>query len=226
VTLPAPRRFSALSALAIFGCSLVYVVALGTGIGRRADARALTIGPHHGFPPHPSATLFHAVEVGPVVLIVLVALLAGLVALYGKRLAAAAVATATLAGANLTTYLLKPVLAHADPLSGESARSLHASFPSGHATAAMSVALAVVILAPHNWRGWVAAIAAVYAACVGLVLVALVFHYPSDVAGGYLIAIAWAGALSAIVVVRRGRSRRRDWEDVGLPGYEERPMRP
>ena len=66
----------------------------------------------------------------------------------GCRVALAIVAI--LLGANVTTQLLKPLLAH--PRATRSARrhrrSSPASWPSGHATAAMSLALCVVLAAP------------------------------------------------------------------------------
>ena len=199
------RHLVRLSVLAILACALVYVVALGTRWGLHADERAFPSGIGGVTWEHAHAALRRAVDTIHVATVVLAAVAAVLAALVRRRFDLAAVAVATLAGANLTTHLLKPLLAHADPLGGEAARGLDASFPSGHATAAMSLALVAVIVAPRRWRGWVSVLAAGYAACVGVGLVALVAHYPSDVVGGYLVAGAWAAAMAAIALAWRER---------------------
>jgi membrane-associated phospholipid phosphatase len=191
--------------LAVLACALVYAVALGTRWGLSADARALPGGTSGPAWQHAHVALRHAVDTIHVATVGLAAVAAALAALLRRRLDLAAVAIVTLAGANLTTHLLKPLLAHADPLGGEAARGLDASFPSGHATAAMSLALVAVVVAPRRWRGWVAVLAAGYAACVGVGLVLLFAHYPSDVVGGYLVAGAWASAMVAVALARRER---------------------
>jgi hypothetical protein len=78
------------------------------------------------------------------------------------------------------------------------------AWPSGHSTAVMSFAIALVLIAPPAWR-WLAAAA-------GTVLtVATVFgilingwHYPSDVIGGLLMATFWG---SLVVIPLRARER-------------------
>jgi membrane-associated phospholipid phosphatase len=69
----------------------------------------------------------------------------------------------------------------------------------------MSIALVAVIVAPRAWRMWIGLAASVYAASVGVGLVVLFAHYPSDVVGGYLVAGAWATAMAAIALARRER---------------------
>jgi membrane-associated phospholipid phosphatase len=199
----AARQLTRLTVLAVLACALVYVVALGTRWGLRADAKALP-GWTSGIDwerAHVAAR--RAVHTIHVATIVAGALAAAAVALARRRRDLAAVAVTTLAGANLTTFVLKPLLARTDPLGGEASRALDASFPSGHATAAMSLALVAVIVAPRRWRPWVAVVAAVYAATVGVALVLRFDHYPSDVVGGYLVATAWATAMAAIALRHR-----------------------
>jgi PAP2 superfamily len=98
-----------------------------------------------------------------------------------------------LLGANLTTHLLKPLLAQPRPtwlLHGISPLKA-ASWPSGHATAAMSFALCAVLAAPARWRPVVAALGAAFAVAVCYSFLALAWHYPSDVLGGFLVATIW-----------------------------------
>ncbi len=125
------------------------------------------------------------------------------IALLRRRVSSALAVSALLIGANVTTHLLKPLLAQARPdwlLSG-AVRVGPASWPSGHATAAMSLALAVVLVVPARRRPVVAAAGALFAAAVSYSFLTLGWHYPSDVFGGYLIAGTWTllavGALYA-----------------------------
>jgi membrane-associated phospholipid phosphatase len=100
---------------------------------------------------------------------------------------------AILLGANVTTQLLKPLLAHprADSLLQGLVPVGAASWPSGHATAAMSLALCSVLAASARWRPLVAAIGAAFAVAVSYSFLTLGWHYPSDVFGGFLVALIW-----------------------------------
>lgn len=115
------------------------------------------------------------------------------VALARRRIWVAIAIVAILVGANMTTQLLKPLLA--EP---RAASLLHgvlppspASWPSGHATAAMSLALCSVMAVPSRLRPYVAALGAAFAVAVSYSFLALGWHYPSDVFGGFLVAGTW-----------------------------------
>ncbi|HST43306.1 MAG TPA: phosphatase PAP2 family protein [Conexibacter sp.] len=115
------------------------------------------------------------------------------VALLRRRPRTAAAVAIVLLGANVTTQLLKPALAddRSSPLLTGIANVLPASWPSGHATASMSIALCAVLVAPARLRPWVAALGAVFAVGVTFSFLTLGWHYPSDVLGGFLVATAW-----------------------------------
>jgi membrane-associated phospholipid phosphatase len=78
------------------------------------------------------------------------------------------------------------------------------SFPSGHTTASATVAL-IAVLVMWPWartrvqRALLVGPAVLWAAAVGLSRVALVVHWPSDVAGGWLLALAVVTPLAAVV---------------------------
>ncbi len=102
-------------------------------------------------------------------------------------------------GANAATQLLKVALAHprVHPLFGND-HVWDTAFPSGHATAAMSVALAAVIVCPPRLRVWAASLAGLYALAVGTALLVIGWHFPSDVLGGFLVAAAFAFGVVAL----------------------------
>ena len=94
-----------------------------------------------------------------------------------------------LVAANLTTQALKPALADPRIVDLHGVRTVYAgSWPSGHSTAAMSLALCLVLVAGPRLRPLAAAVGAAYAVAVGYALVVLGFHLPSDVLGGFLVA--------------------------------------
>ncbi|HEX8075153.1 MAG TPA: phosphatase PAP2 family protein [Thermoleophilaceae bacterium] len=199
----ASRQLSRLSLLAVLAAAGVYALAVGTRWGLHLDAGAIPRGASGPNWDRAHAALRHAIDTIHLVTIALAGCAAVMVALRRGRRDLAAVAAATLVGANLTTQLLKPLLGRADPFGGEAAREIASAFPSGHATAAMSLALVAVVVAPRRLRGWVALAAAGYAGTIGVGLVVRVWHYPSDVVGGFLVAGAWAAAMSAVALARR-----------------------
>ena len=124
-----------------------------------------------------------------------------LIALVRRRGLVAIAICAILLGANVTTHLLKPLLAaqRGDGLVGGFGPVGAASWPSGHATAAMALALCVVLAVPGRMRPWAAALGAGFAVAVSFSFLSLGWHYPSDVLGGFLVAGVWA--LLAVAVL-------------------------
>lgn len=105
-----------------------------------------------------------------------------------------------LAGTGVTAQALKHVLAQQRfaPWLGFGQIDA-ASFPSGHATAAMTLALCAVMVAPPAWRSLTALLAGACAVGVAYATLALAWHYPSDVLAGFLLAGVWISlALAAL----------------------------
>jgi membrane-associated phospholipid phosphatase len=98
----------------------------------------------------------------------------------------------------LATQLLKGVLAHPryQPYA-EFHQPWPNAFPSGHMTAAASIAVALMLVAPRGVWPLAAATGVVFAGLVGVSVVALEWHYPSDVLGGILVAAGWGFAALA-----------------------------
>lgn len=107
--------------------------------------------------------------------------------------------------ANITTQLMKLVLAH-PRLQGALGASypIEISYPSGHTTGALSLGFALWVTAPPRWRGWAALIGLAYGAATGLGVVIAGWHFISDVIGAILVVGFWASlALAALVVGRQ-----------------------
>ncbi len=129
-----------------------------------------------------------------------------LVALLRRRPGVALVIVIVIFGANTTTQVLKPLLAAPRPPVPGIWTIAQASWPSGHATAALSLALCAVLAAPARVRPVVAALGAVFAVAVSYSFLTLTWHYPSDVFGGFLVATGWTlMGIAALLVVRARR---------------------
>jgi len=128
------------------------------------------------------------------------ALLVAVALARGRRALAAAIPV-VLIGSELMTQALKQLLAHPRGADSFSSREIAAaSWPSGHATAAMAVALCAIAVAPPRARSAVALGGAAFALAVGYAIVARASHFPSDVLGGYFVAGLWTSL--ALVAVR------------------------
>jgi membrane-associated phospholipid phosphatase len=114
-----------------------------------------------------------------------------LVALIRRRPRDAVAVGMIILGANLTSQLLKPLLAGTRTVAVPHFSITAASWPSGHATAAMTLALCCVLVAPARWRPAVGALMAGFAVAVCYSFLELGWHYPSDVLGGFLVASTW-----------------------------------
>ena len=153
--------------------------------------------------------IVHAFDPAPFAVMVVVVIVFALIARGVRHAAAAAV---LLAGANISSQVLKPLLAYHRDLSGwHHVHQLHAqAYPSGHTTAAMSLALAAVLVAPRAWRPVVAVICGVGVLAVSIALLVLIWHWPSDIVGGQLLATAWC--LVALAALRWAGER---WPERG-----------
>lgn len=130
-------------------------------------------------------------------------------------------AIVVVAGANLTTQLLKTTLEHARHKAFEHGIELPwpNSFPSGHTTAAASIAVALLLVVPAAHRFAAAVLGAGITAAVGFSVVILGWHYPSDVLGGLLVVGTWAFAALAWLRIRAGRDRAASTQEHRRPRH-------
>jgi membrane-associated phospholipid phosphatase len=124
------------------------------------------------------------------------------VALARGRRRLAALLPLVLILAPLTTETLKPVLAHPRPAEWLGRAQIGAaSWPSGHATASMTLALCAVLAAPAVLRPLAAVAGGLFALAVSFAILVLHWHFPSDIVGGYFCAAMWT--LLAVAALRR-----------------------
>jgi len=132
--------------------------------------------------------------------IAVVLLVAVGIAVLRRRWELAVQVAVVMGGANLTTQVLKyAVLArpeHGIPI-GSQANSL----PSGHTTAAMSIAVVLLLVVPSRMRPLVAAVGAAYAAATGVSTLVGQWHRPSDVIAAVLVVLGWTAATCAITAL-------------------------
>ena len=201
------RRSTQLLLLA--GAFAVVLVALVIGAhawdqGRSLDALGLT-----GFMSPNGWTevlAWRVVRLGDPASVALIAIAIAALALASGRPRVALAVLALVAATSLSSQALKAVLA--DGLDGPFSRQ--GSFPSGHSTAAMALALGAVLASPRPSRPAAAVLGGLLAFGVGASTVALGWHFPSDVLGGYVLAAGWALVLVAALREADRRFPRRD----------------
>jgi membrane-associated phospholipid phosphatase len=191
---------------------VLYVVAVRTGWGQRIDNAALAGRTTRPAVQRATAHLLDTITLSS---LVLGSAVIALIAVARRRMHLAVTAGALLLVANVTAQVLKDrvltrsLLVSPDPLGP--------SFPSGHATVAMSLTIALVLVVPARMRAATAIGGLLYACAVGAGTVTAGWHRASDVIGGYLVAIGTGAAASAALVVWRGTGRGRGSEPRQTP---------
>ena len=175
---------------------LILVLAYLSTRARELDARAL-----RGFMGLQSADSYVVMlklsHLGDARWVVLQAgLLAGVALLRGRpRVAFAVVALVGLT--SVSSQLLKALLEYPRWEGEQAYASVSAqAFPSGHSTAAMAIAVAGLLIAPQRIRPVAAVAGCALALTVGFAVVSIGWHFPSDVAGGFLLAATWGLAIA------------------------------
>lgn len=190
---PGPGRASALRdplGLAVacaLGAALTYVLAVQTGRGQILDDRLRGgIGPEDARFRAATEDLLSTISVSSLALMGVAIMGIALIRGRPRRAVAAGV---LILGANITTQVLKRSLPReelhtvwwADPN----------SYPSGHTTVAMALAMGLLLVVPSTMRTAAAIAGGAYAVGVGVAVIGLGWHRPSDVIGAYLVIAAW-----------------------------------
>lgn len=186
----------ALVALALFLAIASRVV---EGPAHQADTAILEWVHRHSNPLLDRVAL-HVTAVGNGPVVVMIGLVASALLWVSRRRLAVLLLVAAVGGASLGNTLLKATFDRPRPegfiLATPFARPVSASFPSGHAAAAMALFLVLGYLIAHlggqgGFRIMVHVIAGIAIVAIGASRIYLGVHYPSDVIAGYLVGLAW-----------------------------------
>jgi membrane-associated phospholipid phosphatase len=186
-----PRTLLAMAgACAVAFCVLLFF-AYASSRARWLDASALS-----GFvelQDHRFGSLTaHIVDLGDPWPVILVTAVLMTVAAARGRLRQAGAIVALVGVTSVSSQALKTLLAYPrDDALVFGAHVYPAAFPSGHSTAAMTLAVCGVLAAPRAARPIAAGLGVLLALAVGYSVVTLGWHYPSDVVGGFLLATFW-----------------------------------
>ena len=189
--------FAACVACAV-ALGLLTLLALGFAAGRDVDVR-LFLRLAEGKPSGDTLADAIASLGDPLPMLALLTVACAIALLRGRPRSALA-AVLIVVGANITTQLLKVLLAHPRvklAISGDPFEPN--TFPSGHTTAAASVAVAYAFVAPAALRNLALTLGAGFALAVGVSVVVIGWHYPSDVLGAYLVVACWGFAVLAAI---------------------------
>ncbi len=196
--LPLWAHSLAMAVLAAVGMAIVVRVAIHSVRGFRLDQRmmdSLTASPS-GW-----ARILDVLTTVTDATVALCLLGCVVVALVQRRWSVAVAAAVLIAGANVSTQVLKYQVL--DSVGGRN------TLPSGHTTVGLSLALAAVIVSPYRWRPVVVPGAAVIATFIGAGTVAGHWHRPGDVLAAGMVCLGWAAvALTIAGLLQRGTPSR------------------
>jgi membrane-associated phospholipid phosphatase len=195
-----PWRLAALAGVCAVLAGCLYALTIGTSVGQLLGELILGGRPDQAAADSASVLL---ASVSRTTLIIGSVGLVGWALLQGRPRLALGVLV-VIVGANLATQLAKTVLLdRADQLDGLF-YPLSNSFPSGHATAAASLAVALLLVVPPVLRVPIAIPSSLLVALVGVATLTLGWHRMADAVGGTLVATSWAAGVGAVLVWRRG----------------------
>ncbi|GAA3793733.1 hypothetical protein CSO01_25990 [Cellulomonas soli] len=186
-----------ITAVSAVGVWLLWRVFVDTWAGQRVDQAALE-GARYG-----QVELWqvaeHVLDVVSVGFIAAVLLAAVVIALVRRRWSLAVQVAVLMIGANVTTRVLKLVVFERPDLgvAGVWGNTL----PSGHTTAAASVAVALLLVVPPRVRPWAALLGAAYTTATGVSTLVGQWHRPSDVVAAVLVVLAWSAGVCALVAL-------------------------
>ena len=195
-------RLMVLAVLCLTLLAVLYVVAVHTSLGQRIDDAAVD-----GRTLRPSVlqATDRVLNTISVASLGLGGVAIMLVARMRSRPHLALAAAVVIGGANVTTQILKTgILDRPDLVGRRDPLGVLNTFPSGHSTVAMSLAVAFVLVVPSRARVLAAFGGLVYATLVGAGTVTAGWHRPSDAIGAYLIVMAWAAVSVAVLIDREG----------------------
>jgi undecaprenyl-diphosphatase len=195
---PLPTWFPVLGLIALLALMLL-MLAVFTGASLQADD-AIELDLH----AHDSSALTALMEqltmLGYIPSVAAVVVVADMLLVAVQRRLEALLLTGAMLGEGAWDNVLKFTFRRPRPLLWQHVNPHSWSFPSGHAFATLCLLVLLTALFWRHLAGWlrwvVVALALLLAFGIGVSRVYLGVHYPSDVAGGWLAALAWLGAVA------------------------------
>lgn len=189
----APFVVGALGLAAVFVA--IYLVFVTTHLGQVIDERAFVGAANwRGGLVTAARSLLDALPTVAVVLAIVITVIVVLVRRNGTVFVVAAV---TALAANASTEILKYTILER-PDKGV-AQGLSNSLPSGHTTAAASVALAVFLVSAPRLRPLVAVVGALFSMTAGAATLVNQWHRPSDVIAAMVVVAFWGCAAGFVL---------------------------
>ncbi|MGH3474024.1 MAG: phosphatase PAP2 family protein [Aeromicrobium sp.] len=197
MSLTAPRQHSPATPLvaaagAVAVLVVVAIVALHTGVGQRIDERAMRTVVAGRETELTVLSLLGRVSIGAILAVSTVCVV---LAILRGRVRLAVAALVVIAGANVTTQLLKEVVLERSQLDVIAPNSL----PSGHTTVVASAVGAMLLVSPRALRLLVVVAGAFAVMLTGASTVVAGWHRPADIVAALAVCLAWtaAGAMFA-----------------------------
>ncbi len=192
-----PRQLLRGAALCAGAFVVMLALAYGSPGARWLDASALQGFANLQRPTIDTVTMWLG-ELGDPAEVIVIASILSAIALARGRPRMAALVVALVGVTSISSQLLKALLAY--PRSDELIDGAHvapAAFPSGHATASMTLAIALVLVVSPRLRPAAALVGSALALAVSFSVMSMGWHFPSDVIGGFLLATGWTLILLA-----------------------------
>ena len=215
-----PARWcAALAAACVLGFVAVYLLAVRTVRGQELEITAM-----NGRAVQPpklgeaAQGLLGTVSIASLAVLMAVVLAVALVRRHGRL---AVVIAIVVGGSIVTTEVLKrKILTRPGLIAYGDTTPPFNSLPSGHATVAMCVVIALMLVVPRRLQGIVALVGAPYAVGIGIATVIEGWHRPSDVVAGCLVVGGWTFAGLALLdgIGAMQPEERRPWERFIAPG--------
>lgn len=202
------RRTAALLAVGAALCALtaavLYVVAVRTGPGQEVEEAVIRGAVQ--VVARTDVSFTGRISAVNVVTVGLGAAAAVAVALVRGRPRLAAVVGVVALGSLVSVQLLKRVVLERPPLVPTDYAQGTNSFPSGHTSVGMVLAVMLLMVLPLRARPWTWVVVGLFGATFGVSTVLAALHRPSDVVAAHLVVLAWALAGTSVLVVWRGSS--------------------
>ena len=147
--------------------------------------------------------IVHTTDIGSPLCALIIAGIIGLFLLYRRRMYQLLIVWGCMVGAAGFAFIIKVLIERPRPQlwSEQLVHETGFSFISGHATMSMTLVLALIaVLWKTKWRWWMIIGGAAYALFVSFSRLYLGVHYPTDILGGWLVAVAWT--LVVVLVVQ------------------------